>query len=37
MKSIYLNKCQITLKISFENFNVALDKVSVTVLPDVYV
>ena len=28
-KGIYLNRCQITLKMSFQNFNVALDKVSV--------
>ena len=29
MKGVYLNKCQITLKICFQNFNVALNKVSV--------
>ena len=29
MKGINLNKCQITLKISFQNFNVVLDNVSV--------
>ena len=29
MNGVYLNKCQITLKICFQNFNVALNKVSV--------
>ena len=29
MKGVYLNICQITLKISFQNFSVGLDKVSV--------
>ena len=29
MRGVYLKKCQITLKISFQNSSVALDKVSV--------
>ena len=36
MKGVYLNKCQINLKISFQNFNVALQKVSVNNIADVY-
>ena len=28
-KGVYLNQCQVTLKISFKNLDVALDKVPV--------